>query len=101
MGVVKVAKVKDCLAGSAIAVDVNTKRVAIFNVDGQYYAIDDECTHAGGSLSEGTVADHVVTCPWHGATFDITNGKVLSAPAYDKVNSYPVKVDGEDLKIEV
>jgi len=97
---VKVAEKKDLPVGSARAVDVNGKQVAIFNVGGQYYAIDDTCTHAGGTLSEGEVEGTVVTCPWHGATFDITNGKVLSDPAPEGVKSYKVHLEGEDIKIE-
>ena len=95
----KVATTKDLPPGKAIAVSVGNKRIALFNVDGQYHAIDDECTHAGGSLSEGTIEGTVVTCPWHGATFDVKTGEVLSAPAFDKVSSYKVEVEGEDIKI--
>jgi len=97
---VKVAEKKDLPTGSAIAVDVNGRKIAIFNVKGQYYAIDDTCTHAGGSLSEGDVAETVVTCPWHGATFDITNGEVLGDPAPEGVKSYKVHLEGEDINIE-
>lgn len=97
---VKVAEKKDLPAGSAIAVDVNGKRIALFNVNDQYYAIDDSCTHAGGTLSEGEVEGTVVTCPWHGATFNITNGEVLSEPAPEGVKSYKVHLEGEDIKIE-
>jgi nitrite reductase/ring-hydroxylating ferredoxin subunit len=101
MGVsVKVAEKKDLPAGSAIAVDVNGKKIAVFNVKGQYYAIDDECTHAGGPLSEGEVEGTVVTCPWHGGKFNITNGEVLGEPAPEGVKSYKVLLEGEDIKIE-
>ena len=96
----KVAEKKDLPAGKAIAVDVHGKQIAIFNVNGQYYAIDDTCTHAGGTLSEGEVEGTVVTCPWHGATFNITNGAVLSDPAPEGVKSYKVHIEGEDIKIE-
>ena len=102
MGELKnVAKKNDLPSGKAMAVDLNGKRIALFNIDGTYYAIDDECTHAGGSLSEGELEGTVVTCPWHGATFDVSNGAVLSAPAFDKVNSYSVKVAGEEIQIEL
>ena len=97
---VKVAEKKDLPAGSAIAVEVNGKQIALFNVNNQYYAIEDTCTHAGGSLSEGDVEGTIVTCPWHGATFDITNGKVLSEPAPEGVKSYKVHIEGEEIKIE-
>ena len=98
---IKVADKKDLPTGKAIAVDVQGKRVALFNIDNHYYAIDDECTHAGGNLSEGSVEGTKVTCPWHGASFNLTNGEVLQAPASDNLNCYKVTVDGDDVKIEV
>jgi len=66
------------------------KKIALFNVNNQYYAIDDTCTHAGGPLSEGDVKGTVLTCPWHGATFNIINGEVLGEPASEGVKSYKV-----------
>ncbi len=95
-----VAKNNDLPAGKTMAVDFEGKKIALFNINGTYYAVNDECTHAGGSLSEGEIEGTVVTCPWHGATFDVTNGAVLGAPAYEDVSSYKVFVEGEDIKIE-
>ena len=97
---VKVAEKKDLPSGKAIAVEVNGKQIALFNVNDQYYAIDDTCTHAGGSLSEGEVKGTTVTCPWHGAEFNITDGEVLGAPAPEGVKSYKVRLDGEEIQIE-
>jgi len=97
---IKVAEKKDLPAGSAKAVELSGKQIALFNVDDKYYAIDDTCTHRGGSLAEGTVDGNEVTCPLHGATFDITNGKVTGEPAEDDVKGYHVIVEGEDIKIE-
>ena len=97
---VKVAEKKDLPAGSAKAVEVNGKQIALFNINDKYYAIDDACTHVGGSLAEGSVDGNEVTCPLHGATFDITNGKVTGEPAEDDVKGYNVIVEGEDIKIE-
>ena len=97
---VKVAEKKDLPGSSAKAVEVNGKQVALFNVGDKYYAIDDTCTHAGGSLAEGSIDGTEVTCPWHGATFDIASGKVTGAPAQDDVKVYNVIVEGEDIKIE-
>jgi len=97
---VKVAEKRDLPAGSAKAVEVNGKQIALFNVDDKYYAIDDTCAHAGGSLAEGSVDGNEVTCPLHGATFDITSGKVTGEPAEDDVKEYNVIIEGEDIKIE-
>ena len=71
---VAVAKKNDVPAGKGIAVEIKGKRIALFNVDGTFYAIDDECTHAGGSLSEGDLYEYTVTCPLHGAEFDVRSG---------------------------
>ena len=66
-----------------------------------FYAIDDTCTHRGGPLSEGMVMGAEVTCPWHGAVFDVTSGAVLGAPAPRGVARYAVRVEGEDIKVEL
>ena len=98
---VKVAKTSDIAPGKAKAVDIGAKRIAIFNIDGTYYAIDDTCTHRGGPLSEGLVAGNEVTCPWHGAVFDVTTGSVLGSPAPKDVARYQVRVNGDDIELEL
>jgi ferredoxin-NADP reductase/nitrite reductase/ring-hydroxylating ferredoxin subunit len=76
-------------------------RIAVFNDGGRFHANDDACTHQGGPLSEGTLDGRVVTCPWHGARFDVTTGAVVSPPARRSVATYPVRVSGPDLLVEV
>ena len=98
---VKVAETKDVPPGAAKAVEAEGRKIALFNRGGAYYAIDDTCTHRGGPLSEGEVEGTVVTCPWHGATYDITTGNVLGPPAPRGVARYEVRVDGSDIKVEV
>lgn len=98
---VKVASTSELPPGSSKLVEANGQAVALFNVDGKYYAIDDACPHAGAPLSDGDIDGKVVTCPWHGAQFDVTTGKVLCAPARNDVESYPVTVDGDDVLVEV
>ncbi len=97
---IKVAETSEIPPGTAKAVDVGGLAVALFNIDGTYYAIGDTCTHAGGPLSEGAVEGTVVTCPWHGATYDVTTGNVLGPPAPGRVAHYNVQVDGNDIKVE-
>jgi nitrite reductase/ring-hydroxylating ferredoxin subunit len=97
---IKVAKTNDIPPGTAKAVDVEGRPVALFNIDGTYYAIDDTCTHRGGPLSEGPVEGTTVTCPWHGATYDVITGNVLGPPASEGVAHYNVQVDGNDIKVE-
>ena len=98
---VTVAKTSELGPGQAKAVDVKGTPVAIFNVGGTYYAIEDTCSHVGGPLSEGAVEGTVVNCPWHGAQFDLTSGKVLTPPAATGVKSYQVRVEGSEVKLAV
>ena len=98
---VRVAAKADIVPGSAIAVEVKGQKIALFNIGGTYYAIGETCTHRGGPLSQGTVEGTTVTCPWHGAKYDVTTGAVLSPPAPRGVGSYKVIVEGNDIKVEV
>ena len=98
---VKVAKTSDIPPGEAKAVDIGAKRIAIFNIEGTYHAIDDTCTHRGGPLSEGMVAGNEVTCPWHGAVFDVTTGSVMGLPAPRSVAGYEVRIEGGDIEVEL
>jgi nitrite reductase/ring-hydroxylating ferredoxin subunit len=98
---IKVAEANDVPPGTAKAIEADGHRIALFHSGGSYYAIDDVCTHRGGALSEGEVDGTVVTCPLHGATFDITTGSVLGRPASEGVVSYRVQVDGNDIKVEL
>ena len=98
---VKVARAGEIAPGEAKAVDLGAKRIAIFNIEGTYHAIDDKCTHRGGPLSEGMVVGNEVTCPWHGAIFDVTTGSVLGLPAPRSVASYEVRIEGDDIGLEL
>ncbi len=98
---VKAIRTAELVPGKGTVVELNGVRIAIFNVDGAYYAMNDTCTHASGPLSEGELDGTVVTCPWHGATFDIKTGAVLGTPASDGVRSYEVKAEGEDVLVKV
>ncbi len=97
---VKVAEVKDITAGTGILVELEGDRIALFNMNGTFYAIGDTCTHAGGPLSDGDLDGEIVTCPWHGAQFDVKTGGVVGPPAPEPVTSYRVKVEGSDVFIE-
>ncbi len=68
---------------------------AIFNLGGSLYAIDDECTHMGGPLSEGTIEGDEIVCPWHGSHFNIKTGKVVRPPAGSNITSHNVRLSGE------
>jgi nitrite reductase/ring-hydroxylating ferredoxin subunit len=98
---VKVARTDEVTPGQARLVDVAGKEIALFNVAGAFHAIDNNCTHVGGPLCEGEINGVEVTCPWHGATFDVTSGQVLAPPAGEPVSRYNVRVEGSDVEIEV
>lgn len=98
---IRIANKADLPPGKAAAFEVEGVRLAVFNVDGTFYAIDDTCPHAGAPLSEGTIEGGKVICPWHEAAFDLKTGEVLAPPAFEGVKSYRVVVEGDDLKIEL
>jgi nitrite reductase/ring-hydroxylating ferredoxin subunit len=98
---VKVAKVGEIAPGGCKLVEAGGRNIALFHVNGAYYATDDACTHQGGPLSEGYVSGKEVTCPWHAAVFDVTTGEVLAPPAAHDVARYAVRVTGEDVEVEV
>ncbi len=97
----KVATTKSLSPGQGIAVEVGANKIALFNVAGIFYAIGDTCTHRGGPLSEGSLDGSTVTCPWHGANFDVCSGKNLTPPAPGEVPSYSVRVEGDDVEVEI
>jgi len=97
---VKVAQTSEIPAGQGKCVEVEGKRIAIFNVDGTYYAIDDVCPHQGGPLNEGELSATVVPCPWHGWEYDITTG--VNRDDSDVVQEkFEVMVDGNDILVAV
>lgn len=98
---VKVAETKDLSPGTGKVVDAEGKSIALFNVAGTFYAIDNTCSHEGGPLGEGQLAGEVVTCPWHSAEFNVKTGEVLGPPADEGVRRFPVKVQGNDVLVEL
>jgi nitrite reductase/ring-hydroxylating ferredoxin subunit len=101
MAFTKVATVNEVAPGKAKQVTVNGRTIGLYNVKGTFYAIDDTCTHRGAPLSEGECEETIVTCPWHGAQFDVTTGSHLSPPAPLDVASYKVEVVGEEILVDV
>ncbi len=98
---IKAAKVSDIPAGSMKTVTVNGKAIALANVDGTFFAIGDTCTHHQCSLgTEGFLEGTKVTCGCHGGQFDVKTGKVLALPPTSDEQSYPTKVEGEDILIQ-
>ncbi len=98
---VKAAKTTEIPERTAKFLEIEDKRIALFNLDGEFYALDDTCPHAEGPLSEGSIEGEDVECPWHGSRFNIKTGAVTEPPALDNVTRYNVRVTGEDIEIEV
>jgi 3-phenylpropionate/trans-cinnamate dioxygenase ferredoxin subunit len=98
---VKVAEVSELGPGQKKQLDLDGLAVAVFNVDGSYYAIEDVCTHDGAPLAHGRFSGNEIACPRHGARFNVCTGAALCMPAFEPVDTYPVKVDGDTVLIEV
>lgn len=98
---VKVAQVVEVPPGTMRRVKADGRPLALYNVDGEFYATADECSHDIASLSQGELDGHVVTCPRHYAQFDVRTGRHLCFPAVRPIRSYPVIVEGDELFIEL
>ena len=96
---VRVGKASDVPAGRAEVFDVEDRKIAVFRLEDAFYAIEDICTHDGGPLAEGEIEEDQVICPRHGARFNIKTGAALTLPAVTPVESYPVRVEGNELYI--
>lgn len=95
-----VGKTEEIASGSAKVVEANGREVAVFNLDGTFYAIDNLCVHKGGPLGEGAVEGEVVTCPWHSWRYDIKTGACLANPAA-KVKTYEVSIENGEVKLTI
>ena len=94
-----VARQGEISPGSYRVVDVDDVLIAVFNIDGKYYAIEDVCTHDGATLTGGPVEGDEIVCPRHGARFCIKNGAALTAPAYEDVATFPVRIHEERIQV--
>jgi nitrite reductase/ring-hydroxylating ferredoxin subunit len=101
MAFVKAATVAELQPGKGKQVAISDKQIALFNIDGAFYAIEDQCTHRGAPLSEGECEGTEVTCPWHGARFDLKTGAHLSPPAPRGVTAFRVQVVGDEVQVDV
>jgi nitrite reductase/ring-hydroxylating ferredoxin subunit len=97
---VRVAAVTDLQPGQGKVVEAGGLQIALFNCDGTFYAIDNTCLHRGGPLGEGMLEGTMVTCPWHAWTYDVTTG-INSINPNVRVKTYPVKVEGSDVHVDI
>jgi nitrite reductase/ring-hydroxylating ferredoxin subunit len=98
---IKLCRADEVAPGAALKVDTDDLELAVFNVGGEFYVIDDHCTHGPGSLSEGYIEDDVVECNFHNGQFNIRTGEVVSPPCMVPVKTYPTVVEGGEVFIEV
>jgi 3-phenylpropionate/trans-cinnamate dioxygenase ferredoxin subunit len=96
-----VAKTADVAPGTTRKVVVDGAELLVCNVDGTFYAIEDVCTHDGGELDQGELEGCRIMCPRHGAYFDVTTGAALTLPAVLPVPTYPVRLEGDDIVIDM
>ncbi len=92
-GAIKVADTGSVAPGTVRSIDVEGRRLALCNVDGTFYVIDDVCTHDGGPLDQGELIGCEIECPRHGARFDVRTGRVRRLPAILPLKTYPVTVE--------
>jgi 3-phenylpropionate/trans-cinnamate dioxygenase ferredoxin component len=96
-----VAKVGDIPPERVAVFAVGDHDVAVCNVGGQFYAIDDVCTHDGGALDQGELEGDEIECPRHGARFDVRTGAAVQLPAFEPVEIHEVRVEGDDIQLGV
>ena len=101
---IKAAALHELKAGAPKIIDTNGGRIALIKVEGTdagIYAIEDVCTHDDGPVAEGPVEGCVIECPRHGAKFDVKTGAVICMPAVTPIRTFPVRVNGPNIEIEV
>ncbi len=96
---IDVVRKDDLSNGEHVVVDVDDVAIAVFNVDGEFLAIEDVCTHDGAELASGSVEGDTIICPRHGAKFCLRTGDVLAPPAYEPVAIFPVRIHGETVQV--
>jgi nitrite reductase (NADH) small subunit len=97
---IRIAGIDDCPPGQGMECVVEGRIVALFNVEGAYYAIDGVCAHQGGPLAKGRLEGWIVACPWHGWPFDVRSGQYAPNPAISQ-RSYSVRLEGENVMIDM
>jgi nitrite reductase/ring-hydroxylating ferredoxin subunit len=99
-GFVKCADLGELAPGSCRIVNPGGRDLALFNVDGNIFCLDNTCLHRGGPLGEGDLDGEIVTCPWHGWQYNVRTGELLIDPSV-KIGTYPVRVEGNEIQVEV
>ena len=98
---VTVATVDQIQPGDFLQVDTGTIFILLCNVNGEFFAIEDQCTHDGSSMASGCLEGDQIICPRHGARFCLRNGAALTPPAYDAVQTFPVRINANQIEVDV
>lgn len=98
---IKAASVAELPEGGLKSLEVDGELICLAKIDGSICAFTDNCTHISGPLSEGGLDGEVVTCPWHGAQFNVRTGEVVRGPARQPLVTYPVKVEGDSILVQL
>jgi naphthalene 1,2-dioxygenase system ferredoxin subunit len=98
---IDIASTADVPEEDVMGIDINAKSIALYQVDGEIFATDNICTHGNARLCDGFLEGHEIECPLHQGKFDIRNGKAMCAPLTEDIRTYPVKIDGDRVFIEI
>jgi 3-phenylpropionate/trans-cinnamate dioxygenase ferredoxin subunit len=100
-GFLKVADVGELERGKMKQINVDGRRLLLANVDGHFYVVDDTCSHEDASLAKGSLKGELLKCPLHGSRFNVRTGEVLEDPAEENLRTYPVRVEGSSILIQI
>jgi 3-phenylpropionate/trans-cinnamate dioxygenase ferredoxin subunit len=101
MALIELTKTGEILPGKMKSIVVSGVNLLVANIDGKFYAMDGICSHARGHLADGKLESKIVTCPVHGSRFDVTTGKVVGGPAQNNLRIYILKIDGDNIKVNI
>ncbi len=93
-------RISDVPPGTMKCLETDAQTIAVFNVAGEFYATQNECTHAEGPLCEGALEGAIIECPWHGSKFDVRTGAVVARPAKEPIKTYRVVMEGDIGRVE-
>lgn len=101
MGFIKVTNTNELSSGKIVSFEVDDKKILVVNLESKYYAIGNLCTHMGCVLSRGVLSGEIVECPCHGSRFDVKTGSILKGPAKKPEPVFQVKVEGDEILVNV
>jgi len=98
---IDIAPLHELVPGDRKIIKTPYCEIAVFNLDGDFFAIEDVCSHDGGELASGACDGDQIICPRHGARFCIRDGRALTPPAYEDIESFPVRLEGDMVQVDI